>query len=75
MSKKLGHKQSVAKREAESGQAVLEYILLLSITIGIMTWAVRFLTEKSDRMVGFYGANVEKQLRTGGTPPNVIWTK
>ena len=62
------------KNRKNSGQAVLEYILLLSIIIGIVTFSLRNLTGAMDKMTAKYGGTMEKQLRTGSAPAS-IWTK
>ena len=62
------------KRRAQSGQAVIEYIILLSIVMGIMVVFIHKLTDGLDTTTAGLGGQIEKQLRTGSAPPTV-WTK
>jgi hypothetical protein len=61
-------------RKKQSGQALVEYILLLSIVVGVVGFFVSKLTTSLDTTTGKYGAIVERQLRTGKAPAS-IWTK
>lgn len=60
---------------SRSGQAIIEYVLLLAITISIITWAYSFLLNVADKHMVFYGGKLEQQLRTGNVPPDKIWEK
>jgi hypothetical protein len=61
-------------RRKESGQAIIEYIILLTIVFGTVAYFVQKLTGGFDSMVASSGAKVEKQLRTGAAPAT-IWNK
>jgi len=62
------------RRKAESGQAILEYIILLSIVFGLVGVFVSKLTGSFDSATLLMGGKMEKQLRTGKAPAS-IWTK
>ena len=62
------------RRKKQSGQAILEYILLLSIILGGLTYFLSKVTEGFDATTAKYGAKIERQLRTGKAPAS-IWTK
>ena len=61
-------------KKSESGQAVLEYILLLAIVLGSLGFMVRFLRDRTDQMAAKSGAKMEKMLRTGSAAPE-RWTR
>ena len=61
-------------KRKDSGQAVIEYVLLLSMVVGIMTYAVPQLKNLFDVAMGHYGGTVEQQLRTGSADPS-LWLK
>ncbi|NDF14278.1 hypothetical protein EB061_03010 [bacterium] len=56
------------------GQAILEYVILLGITVGIGIFAFQTLNRSVDRAVPKIGGNLEKQLRSGAAPAN-LWRK
>lgn len=58
----------------ESGQAILEYVLLLTIVLGALTYFVQAISGKMDQTTAINGGSLEKQLRTGSAPAS-IWTK
>ena len=47
------------------GQAILEYILLLSIVLGLVTYFLRTMSDRLDSATAVMGGKLEKQLRTG----------
>lgn len=49
----------------ESGQATVEYVLILSFVVVVAGTISRTLMSTLDRSIGFLGAELEKQLRTG----------
>lgn len=49
----------------ESGQATAEYVLILSFVVVVAGTISRTLMSTLDRSVGYLGAELEKQLRTG----------
>ena len=61
-------------KNQKSGQAVLEYILLLSIVLGILVLGLKQLRGALDKMTLSVGANAEKNLRTGSGDPG-LWKK
>jgi len=60
--------------KSESGQAIVEYLLLLSILVGIIGFFVHEITGLMDSGTAVNGAKIETQLRTGEAPAT-IWTK
>jgi Flp pilus assembly pilin Flp len=66
----VGKKRS----KRESGQAIVEYILLLAIVLGMVGVFISKLTGSFDLATTAVGGKMEKQLRTGKAPP-WIWTK
>ena len=62
------------RRKNESGQAVVEYIILLSIAIGVMALFVRSLTTGIDKTIPKWGRGMEVQLRAGAAPAS-LWKK
>lgn len=61
-------------KHTESGQAIVEYVLLLSIVLGIMVYFMNTLTGSFDDSTARFGGKIEKQIRTGSAPASV-WTK
>ena len=61
-------------RKRESGQAVLEYVILLGITMGIMIYFLRTLTTGVNRTIPKWGRSFEIQLRAGAAPAS-LWDK
>lgn len=49
----------------ESGQGTVEYVLLLSFVVVIAGTISKTLLGTLDRSIGYLGAELEKQLRTG----------
>lgn len=58
-------------RKAQSGQAVLEYIILLSITLTGATLIARGILTSLDDAVLRFGGKLEKNLKTGRAPVGV----
>jgi len=56
------------------GQAILEYMILLVITVSIGIAAFKTLTQKLDQSIPKIGGNLEKQLRSGAGPAS-LWRK
>jgi hypothetical protein len=61
-------------KKKDSGQAVIEYVLVLSMVMGIMIYAVPQLKSLMNTAMTKYGGTVEQQLRTGSASPN-LWLK
>jgi Flp pilus assembly pilin Flp len=59
---------------SQSGQAIVEYILLLSLIIGGVGLFISKLTGSFDQMTAGFGGKVEQQIRTGSITPSV-WQK
>ncbi len=57
----------------QRGQAVLEYILLLAITLTLVVGMSKTILEALDQSVLRFGGRLEKTLKTGRAPANV-WT-
>ena len=62
------------KRKNQSGQAVVEYIVLLSIAVGLMAFFVKSLTSGIDKTIPRWGRGIEVQLRAGAAPAS-LWKK
>jgi hypothetical protein len=60
------------KRSSESGQAFVEYILLLVIAVLSFGYLLSKLSGAFDNMTARTGANLERQVRTGSAPAS-IW--
>ena len=61
-------------RKRRSGQAVIEYVLLLTMVVGIMVAFLRTLNGSFDKAVPRMGGTIERQLRTGAASAGV-WLK
>ena len=59
------------KKSKESGQAVLEYMILLSITLGIVVGFAKNMTGIFDKAAPKIGGNFERQLRAGAASAKV----
>ena len=55
----------------EDGQATVEYILLLSVTLGFVITFVKQITSLVDKGVLKLGGQLEKDLKTGRATVNV----
>jgi Flp pilus assembly pilin Flp len=55
----------------ETGQATVEYILILSVSVVAVSALVRKFFETFDKAVQVIGANLEKDLKTGRAPYSV----
>ncbi|MBU6155016.1 MAG: hypothetical protein KGP28_11995 [Bdellovibrionales bacterium] len=62
----------MSKRSKESGQAVVEYIILLSITLGIVVAFARNMTSIFDKGAPKIGGKFERQIRAGAAPAG-LW--
>jgi Flp pilus assembly pilin Flp len=62
------------RKKSESGQAIVEYILLLAIVVGVVGLFLSKLTGTFDIATVAMGGKMEKQLRTGKAPAS-IWTR
>jgi hypothetical protein len=62
------------QRKNQSGQAIIEYIILLTFTVGIVVAFMSKSTSLFDKATVAVGGKMEKQLRTGKAPAS-IWTK
>jgi len=63
------------KRERrQSGQAIVEYMILISITMAIVVGFSRKMTQLFDQAAPKMGGAFEKQLR-GGAAPARLWKK
>lgn len=67
--KKLGNPAS-----SEGGQAILEYILLLSIVLVGLGLFLQKISGSFDAMTAKRGGALEQQIRTGSAPASV-WKK
>ncbi len=69
-----GSKEVMLKREAnQRGQAVLEYILLLAVTVSLVVGFSKTILTAVDQGILKFGGRLEKTLKTGRAPANV-WT-
>ncbi len=66
-------KQPNRAHAENSGQAVLEYILLLAITVTLVVGFSKTILDTLDKGVLKFGGRLEKTLKTGRAPANV-WT-
>jgi hypothetical protein len=64
----------MAKKKTDSGQAVIEYVILLAITTGIMLYFVRSLSTSLNNTIPKWGGSLEVQLRAGAAPAS-LWKK
>lgn len=55
----------------EDGQAITEYILLISIVLIGATSLTRIILDALDNAILGFGGQFEKYLKTGRAPPNV----
>ena len=62
------------RKNRNSGQAVVEYVLLLTMVVGIMVAFLRTLSGAYNKAVPKVGASIERQLRTGAASAGV-WRK
>lgn len=61
-------------KKAQSGQALVEYIILLSIIVSVVAVFMNRVTGAFDVTTARYGGRIEQQLRTGSAPPTV-WNR
>jgi hypothetical protein len=64
----------IEHRQSQSGQALIEYVLLLSIVVTIAIASIDRFTGLFDQLTARYGGKVEQQIRTGSAPPT-IWNR
>ncbi len=64
----------MTKRRSDSGQAVVEYVILLAITVGILVSFVRSLSGSLNKTIPKWGESLEVQLRAGAAPAS-LWKK
>jgi hypothetical protein len=62
------------RKKKNSGQAILEYVLLLSITMGTMVFFLRTMTKSLNTSIPRIGGIFERQLRAGAAPAG-LWKK
>jgi hypothetical protein len=63
---------AMKKRSKQSGQAVVEYIILLSFTMAIVVGFAKKMTGIFDKAAPKMGGAFERQLR-GGAAPAGMW--
>jgi hypothetical protein len=61
-------------KSGQSGQAIVEYILLLSIVVGMLVAFLSNFTNTFDKATLGLGGKMEVQMRTGRAPAT-LWTK
>lgn len=61
-------------QKRKSGQAVVEYIVLLTMVVGIMVAFLRTVNGSFNKAVPRMGGAIERQLRTGAASAGV-WRK
>ena len=64
----------VKKRLNQSGQSIVEYVILLSITMAIVVGFARSITGLFDKSAPKMGGQFERQLRAGAAPAG-LWKK
>lgn len=62
------------RRLGNQGQALIEYIILLTIVMGVVAYFLGKMTGSFDITTARYGGKVEQQLRTGSAPATV-WNR
>lgn len=62
------------RKKTESGQAIVEYIILLSIVVGVVAFILPKLSKGFDVANLSIGGKMEAQLRTGKAPAS-LWVK
>jgi len=62
------------RKKSDAGQAVLEYVILLGITVGIVVAFTRNLMQGVDQAIPKWGRKFEIQLRAGAAPAS-LWDK
>lgn len=61
------------RSESESGQGVVEYILILGFALVTSVLMARLLSGGMDRGILLFGGALEKDLKTGRTPVASGW--
>lgn len=56
-----------------SGQATVEYILLLSVVVVMAVGLFTGIRAAMDRSVVYMGAELQRNLKTGRAPANVVY--
>lgn len=59
------------KNKNTRGQATLEYILILTVSVAVCIILVRGMTESVDNAILRFGGNLEKSLKSGRAPLDV----
>jgi Flp pilus assembly pilin Flp len=62
-------------KQNNSGQAIVEYILLLSIVVGIFVVVLPKLSASVDGTTTAISSKIETQLQTGMSSTKSLWTK
>ncbi len=62
-----------SSRSHESGQGILEYILILSFALTTSVVLARLIGGAMDRGILVFGGQLEKDLKTGKTPVQSGW--
>lgn len=62
-----------SRSEAESGQGILEYILILTFALTTTVVVARLMGSGMDRGILVFGGQLEKDLKTGRTPVASGW--
>ncbi|MBS1959870.1 MAG: hypothetical protein JST80_10385 [Bdellovibrionales bacterium] len=62
------------RRLGNQGQALVEYIILLTIVMGVVAYFLSKMTGSFDMTTAKYGGVIEKQIRTGSAPATV-WNR
>jgi hypothetical protein len=66
-------KPSKSRPGSESGQGILEYILILGFALVTSVTIARLLSGGMDRGILLFGGTLEKDLKTGRTPVASGW--
>ena len=67
-------KKPGALAKNQSGQAMVEYILLLTIVVVGAGFFMQTLSKAIDQMTAAQGGKLERQIRTGSAPAS-LWKK
>jgi hypothetical protein len=64
---------SKSRSGSESGQGIVEYILILGFALATSVVMARFMSGGMDRGILLFGGALEKDLKTGRTPVASGW--
>lgn len=67
------HQQPRSLQSKPSGQAIIEYLLVLSFAIALSLLVIRGIRGASDQGILVFGGQLEKNLKTGRTPAALGW--